>query len=176
MDNNEQVSNLEETVARMGNRLNQILDTMSKLTQNIPAIPPTPPPVIQDTPSHSGHESKKTRRPKPATPLEFDGDCKKGLTFVHSCQTYICLCPKEFRDDQTKIVWAMSYMKSGRAAKWTAHIFRWEELPEKFGYTKFLDWEDFRDEFKKEFTPTHVDSLAMNRLLLLEKPFPRRLP
>jgi hypothetical protein len=55
-------------------------------------------------------------------------------------------------------------MKSGRAAKWTARIFRWEELPENFGYTKFLDWEDFRDEFKKEFTPAHVDFLAINRL------------
>jgi Retrotransposon gag protein len=58
----------------------------------------------------------------------------------------------------------MSYMKSGRAAKWTARIFRWEELPENIGYKRFLDWEDFRDEFKKEFTPAHVDSLAINHL------------
>jgi hypothetical protein len=149
MDSNERVFNLEETVAGMGNKLNQILNTMSKLTQNISATPPTPPPVIQDTPPHSGHESKKTCRPKPATPPEFDGGRKKGLTFLHSCQTYIRLCPEEFCDDQTKIVWAMSYMKSGRAAKWTSRIFRWE---------------DFRDEFKKEFTPAHVDSLAINRL------------
>jgi hypothetical protein len=58
----------------------------------------------------------------------------------------------------------MSYMKSGRASKWTARIFRWEELPENSGLPKFLDWEDFRDEFKKEFTPAHADSLAINRL------------
>jgi hypothetical protein len=57
---NERVSNLEETVTGMGNKLNQILDTMSKLTQNISATPPTPPPVIPDTTSPSGHESKKT--------------------------------------------------------------------------------------------------------------------
>jgi hypothetical protein len=55
-------------------------------------------------------------------------------------------------------------MKSGRAAKWTARIFRWEELPENIGCPRFLDWEDFRDEFKKEFTPAHADSLAVNRL------------
>jgi hypothetical protein len=30
--------------------------------------------------------------------------------------------------------------------------------------TRFLDWEDFRDEFKAEFTPAHADSLAINRL------------
>jgi Retrotransposon gag protein/Zinc knuckle len=164
MDKDERVSNLEETVAGMGSKLNQILDTMALLTRNTAATPQTPPPVIQDTPSHSEHTSKKTRRRKPATPLEFDRDRKKGLTFLHSCQTYICLCPEEFRDDQTKIVWAMSYMKSKRAAKWTTRIFRWEELPENFGYTKFLDWEDFREEFKKEFTPAHMDSLVINRL------------
>ena len=55
-------------------------------------------------------------------------------------------------------------MKSGRAAKWTARIFKWEELSENEGCSKFADWEDFRDEFKKEFTPAHTDSLAINRL------------
>jgi len=39
-----------------------------------------------------------------------------------------------------------------------------EELPENIGCPRFLDWEDFRDEFKKEFTPAHADSLAVNRL------------
>jgi hypothetical protein len=88
----------------------------------------------------------------------------KGMAFLNSCQTYIRLCPKEFPDEQTKIVWAMSYMKSGHAQKWTVHIFRWEQQPENSDFTRFLDWEDFRDEFKKEFTPPHADSLAINRL------------
>jgi hypothetical protein len=61
-------------------------------------------------------------------------------------------------------VWAMSYMKAGRAAKWTARIFQWEQQPENAHSSKFLDWDDFRDEFKKEFTPAHSDSLAINRL------------
>jgi hypothetical protein len=39
-------------------------------------------------------------------------------------------------------------MKSGRAAKWTARIFRWEELPENTDYPKFLDWEEFQEAFK----------------------------
>jgi hypothetical protein len=34
MDKDERVSNLEETVAGMGSKLNQILDTMAQLTQN----------------------------------------------------------------------------------------------------------------------------------------------
>jgi hypothetical protein len=77
---------------------------------------------------------------------------------------YIRLCPHSFLDEQAKIMWAMSYMKSGRASKWTARIFRWEEQPENARLHRFIDWEDFRDEFKKEFCPAHADAAAINRL------------
>jgi len=86
------------------------------------------------------------------------------MAFLNSCQVYICLCPNSFMDKQAKIVWAMSYMKAGRAAKWSARVFRWEEQPENVGYHKFIDWEDFRDEFKREFCPVYVDSAAINQL------------
>ena len=55
-------------------------------------------------------------------------------------------------------------MKSGHAQKWTAHIFRWEQQPKNSGADKFFNWEDFRNEFRKEFTPAHSDALAINRL------------
>ena len=55
-------------------------------------------------------------------------------------------------------------MKSGRAQKWTARIFRWEQQPKNSRANKFFDWEDFRNEFRKEFTPAHSDALAINRL------------
>jgi len=58
----------------------------------------------------------------------------------------------------------MSYMKAGRADKWSAHVFWWEEQPENVGYYKFIDWEDFRDEFKREFCPGYADSVAINQL------------
>jgi hypothetical protein len=117
MEPENEVSVLKETVAMMENELNQILDTMAIHNQRLESTnsPPTLPPVVQlphASPSTSEH-APRARRPKPATPPEFDGDRKKGLTFLHSCQTYIRLCPEEFHDEQTKIVWAMSYMKSG---------------------------------------------------------------
>jgi hypothetical protein len=96
--------------------------------------------------------------------LEFDGERAKGQAFLNSCQTYFRLCPDEFQDEQTKFVWAMSYMKAGWAAKWTARIFRWEQLPENAGSNRFFDWEDLRDEFWKEFTPSHAESAAVSRL------------
>jgi len=86
------------------------------------------------------------------------------MVFLNSCQVYIRLCPNSFTDEQAKIVWAMSYMKAGRAAKWSARIFQWEEQPENVGYHKFVDWEDFLDEFKREFCPVYADSVAINQL------------
>jgi hypothetical protein len=53
-------------------------------------------------------------------------------------------------------------MKAGRAAKWAARVFRWEEEnPRSY---KFVDWEEFNKEFKEEFCPLHSDVAAINRL------------
>ena len=53
-------------------------------------------------------------------------------------------------------------MKSGRAAKWAARVFKWEETNEV--YPKFLDWDEFQREFQKYFCPAHSDVAAMNKL------------
>ena len=53
-------------------------------------------------------------------------------------------------------------MKSGRAAKWAERIFLWEE--KNGGYSKFLDWDEFRKEFRKDFCPAHSDVAAINKL------------
>jgi Retrotransposon gag protein len=95
-------------------------------------------------------------------PNESDGDRSRGPTFLRFCQTYVRLCPDSFSDDQTRIIWALSYMKSGRAAKWAARIFKYEEDNE--GCTRFLDWEDFKTEFHKEFCPANSDAAAINKL------------
>ena len=115
----------------------------------------------EDTPKPS---PAGTRQCRPATPQNFDGDRSKGMTFLNACQTYFRLAPDEFADDETKIIWAMSYMNSGRAQKWTARVFLWEQMPEHAGLTRFRNWDDFRTEFKAEFTPAHADALAINRL------------
>ena len=81
------------------------------------------------------------RPPPPALPTEFDRERSRGQAFLTSVQTYIHLCPDSFHSDQVKITWTLSYMKSGRAAKWAAQVFKWEE--ENGGYSKFLDWDEF---------------------------------
>jgi hypothetical protein len=128
------------------------------LQQQKPPTPKTEKPSLH----HSAPVTLNRRGPPPALPNEFDGDRSKGPTFLRSCQTYALLCPESFSDDQTKIIWALSYMKSGRAAKWAARVFKWEE--DNGGSPKFLDWDDFKSEFRKEFCPAHSDAAAINKL------------
>ena len=148
---------LAEIQAKDANTQHKLDLLISRLTSSEPYIPHSNPSPTSTPPAPKVHGLK------PALPSEFDGDRTKGVAFLNSCQTYIRLCPHSFQDEQAKIVWAMSYMKSGRAAKWTARIFRWEDEPENVNH-RFVDWEDFRDEFKKEFCPAYADSAAINRL------------
>ena len=67
--------------------------------------PPPPPPIPQRS------------QPKVVTPKTFDGDRSKGRAFLTSCQLYFTLRKSEFQDDEEKIQWILSYMKSGRACK-----------------------------------------------------------
>ena len=103
------------------------------LLQQQPTALPTPSPKNSNNiPQNPLHWA-----PQPALQIKFNRDHSKGQAFLHSCQTYILLCPESFSDNQIKIVWALSYMKLGRAAKWAACIFKQEE--ENEGHTKFLD-------------------------------------
>ena len=53
-------------------------------------------------------------------------------------------------------------MKSGPAEKWAAWVFQWEE--KHIGYTKFPDWDEFCNEFWKDFCPANSDVTAINKL------------
>ena len=61
-------------------------------------------------------------------------------------------------------MWALSYMKAGRAAKWVAQMFQWEEHEENKDQSRFLDWNDFQDKFWKEFCPSYTDTASINKL------------
>ena len=100
--------------------------------------------------------------PPPALPNEYDGDHSKGQAFLTSRQMYICLCLNSFPEEQVKITWVLSYMKSRWAAKWAERIFQWEER--NGGYSKFPNWEEFRKEFQRDFCPAHSDVMAINKL------------
>ena len=70
-----------------------------------------------------------------------------------SCQTYIHLCPEAFDNEDTKIIWAMLYMKRSCTGCWAAWEFEHES---KNGTLHFIDWLDF--------TPLNAEAAAVNML------------
>jgi hypothetical protein len=129
--------------------------------QNAPERPQRPQ-SRHPSPVTTPAASKKKVALKPAFPPDFSGDRTLGKAFLTSCRTYIRLCPEAFDDDDaTKIVWAMSYMKTGRASRWATREF---EAEVKSGRLRFLDWQDFEEEFRKDFLPLDAEAAAVNAL------------
>ena len=150
----------QENTQKQVDRLLNGFQHLKKLMQAVKILPPSPEnrpaniTPVQPTPT--------SPPPPPALPNEYDGNCSKGQAFLTSCQMYMRLCPDSFLEEHIKITWALSYMKSGQAAKWAKRVFQWEEKHR--GYSKFLDWEEFCKEFQKDFCPAHSNVVAINRL------------
>jgi len=100
------------------------LDHILQLLQQLPitGVPQAPqgPPTALPAPTVAALAAPALGQParglKPATPNDFDGDHLKGRAFLNSCRLYISPCESQFQDDQAKIHWALSFMKSGCAA------------------------------------------------------------
>ena len=152
-------------------------DMTNKLLQNImdrlgPPVPPPTEPTPQSPttdrrarsprlPPPSPSTGRKKPPLKPSTPPDFNGNRAKGKAFLTSCRTYIRLCSDSFEDDTTKIVWAMSYMKEDRAARWAERELEYEAAQ---GDLRFIDWLDFEAEFRKDFLPLNAEATAVNIL------------
>jgi hypothetical protein len=88
------------------------------------------------------------RHIKPSSPNEFGGNRAKGRAFLNSCELYMALTPHQSADDHAKIMWALSFMKSGCAAcfmerqMWGYH---------NIGSLSYASWQEFVDKFISEF-------------------------
>ena len=106
---------------------------------------------------HEYHKQRKhsvdAHRPwyaKLATPNNFLGDCTKGRTFINSCELYMALTPHQFMDDNAKIMWAFSFMKTDRAARFvTRHMQNYQMVSS----LPYATWNEFVAEFVMEFCP-----------------------
>jgi hypothetical protein len=125
----EWLQNLEERLreqaeaTRATNELITQLFSMMK-TQNV-ATPPSPSVSLPSLATSTGrgvlHPSQPrsvshSPRIKPVTPDNFDGDRSKGHALLTSCELYLSLTGPDYPDEQSRIHWALSFFKSGRAA------------------------------------------------------------
>jgi Retrotransposon gag protein len=112
-----------------------------------PTDPGSPGPAVHEihheTLSHDHH-------PKPATPADFLGDHTKGQAFLNSCTLYFALAPHQFVDEHVQVMWALSFMKGGRAACFVDRLMRNYQLTGRLPYPSYSD---FTEEFANKFCP-----------------------
>jgi len=100
-------------------------------------------------------------RPKLSFPPDFGGEHHNGRVFLNSCSLYIHLAPEQFHDEQEKILWALTFFKSGRAAKWSKNVFRQEV---DTGVFPIQTWRDFEQQFRVHFFSVNAEADAINAL------------
>ncbi|GLB35250.1 hypothetical protein LshimejAT787_0208150 [Lyophyllum shimeji] len=131
---------LEGRLEYQAGQVTQILDSLNELRQFVEqhvvnSVPHDPgPTTVQPTadaqspvlaaPISAQPPMRAGDRLRPAPPDSFDGEREKGRAFINSCDLYMSLAPDAFPDEQTRINWALSYMKGGRTARFAARALR----------------------------------------------------
>jgi len=77
---------------------------------------------------------------------------------MNSCILYQLLCVAEFQDDQAKIHWVLSYMKSDHAATFADHTIRYEM---KYNSLRYGSWDAFQKVFIETFCPENESTHAL---------------
>ena len=117
----------------------------------LPSVSNPSNPASERSPSFPPREAHRgTRLIKPSSPNDFSGDRTKGRSFLNSCELYLHLAPHQFEDEDSKIMWAMSFMKSGRAARFVDRQMRGFH---SIGSLPYESWDEFVTEFVSDFCP-----------------------
>jgi len=61
--------------------------------------------------------------PKLSSPLDFSEKRYNSCAFLNFCSLYIYLALEQFHDEEEKILWALTFFKSGHIAKWSENVF-----------------------------------------------------
>jgi len=107
-------NNINTALAALTAQLQQLI----QLVANSPPLP-APSPLISPPPAPMA----RWTCPKLSCPPDFSGERHNGCAFLNPCSLYICLAPEQFHDEQEKILWALTFFKDSRAAKWSENMF-----------------------------------------------------
>src|ERR1700759_893569 len=158
----------EEYISVQSNNIDRLIDIVNRLIAST-ATSATPTQTTSVPPSNSAPDGSQTpkkssgsvsRNIKPANPDPFDGDRRNGRAFWNSVEFYMLICGDDFPTLNSKVVWVLSYMNSGRAS-----IFAQKQssiLEKKLN--PFVSWDDFRSTFEDQFFPKSEKEEALNTL------------
>jgi len=155
-------NNINSTLAALTVQLQQLTQLVANLPLPLPAVPNTPPPSMLSPPVFSSPTPPTQQTcPKLSCPPNFNGERHNSCAFLNSCTLYICLAPEQFYDEQERILWALTFFKGGRAAKWSKNVFHQEA---DTGVFPIQTWGEFEQQFWLHFFPANVEVDAINTL------------
>jgi hypothetical protein len=178
-----ELATLQQMVDTQTTTLSTIQQQLSLLVNltvhNLPQPTTTTPSQTVDLPPEQPLPLRLAAQPtrggtslKPAAPSEFDGSRHKGRAFLNSCELYMNLAPQQFTNETSKVHWALSFMKAGRASLYTDRVL-WYEA--KNGVPRYLSWFAFWEDFVKTFCPKSEAQRALTRLETVEYHQGRRM-
>jgi len=80
---------------------------------------------------------------------------------LNFCSLYIHLAPEQFHDEEERILWALTFFKGGRTAKWSENVFRQKA---DTGVFPIQTWRDFEQQFQLHFFPVNAEADTINVL------------
>ena len=101
---------------------NELIKTLLEMRQELDTLRnrpvPTPCPTPQPHPMENLQQGLKQRRmPKVAVPQPFTGKMSELDAFETACYMYMQGCKDEFKDEDSKIIWILSYLQGGHSTE-----------------------------------------------------------
>jgi len=121
------------------------------------SLPPVPSPLVSPSPAQAARQM----HPKLSSLLDFGRERRNGHVFLNSCSLYIRLALEQFHNNEEKILWALTFFKSGHATKWSKNIFHQEA---NTGVFPIQTWRDFEQQFQVHFFPVNTEADTINAL------------
>jgi len=94
-------------------------------------------------------------------PLEFSGSADKARNFLCQVELYLTCKKDQFKDDETRITWTLSFMRGGPGGVWAGEYI--DNITSGKQSTP-PTWAKFKQEFKDYFFPKNEAQDARDKL------------
>jgi hypothetical protein len=126
VDHDQRFTLLERDLAKQCDNTNNMFDVIQNSLTALTAVQSAQPAPkhskLPDTPKIAPVVVLTKNHLCPGLPLDLDRNRAQGHDFLKSCSLYMSLCSSNFGNDQAKILWVLSYMKSRCASDFTSKL------------------------------------------------------
>ena len=151
---------LQEEIVTLRQQIAYLYEVSEEQKKTINMYNDSLPSILKQIADKMSTSSSKPKLPPIATPDAFDGSSDKAQSFLNSVNLYIQAREVEFSTELSKVHFAISYMKEGKAKLWVDNLLNKEDSIADL----FPTWRRFVIDFKKQFFDT-LQSETARRLI-----------